>query len=84
MSDYPIDPTDLEALLAGETILAENVPYEEFLQRFAGQRTEWVLGYVIENTLTNNTKHKFILNTLNYLFGLFLNYRLTGSKVILA
>src|SRR5262245_38583102 len=83
MAEKTFDTAYLDYLLEDENIVAENVSYDEFLRIFAGRRTEWLMGYVIEH-MTNNPKHNIILNTLNMLFSAFLALKYPGSQVLLA
>ncbi len=66
----------------GETVIAENVTFENFLKFFAEQHTEWLMGKVI-SVVTNNTRHNAILGLLYNLFSLFLGNK-TPGRVLLA
>jgi Uma2 family endonuclease len=84
MTDYAPDKPELADLLEGETVIAEGVSYEDYLRQFENQRTEWVVGYVIERAMSNNVKHNSILGTLHILFSMFVALKFPGSKVLLA
>jgi Uma2 family endonuclease len=81
MVDKIFDTTELDELLEGEEIIAENISYANFLQAFAGRRTEWLMGYVID-LMTNVPKHNIIQYLLTYLFGTFMAYRSPGAMVL--
>jgi Uma2 family endonuclease len=66
----------------GETVIAENVSFENFLEFFAEQHTEWLIGKVI-TVVSNNTQHNVILLFLSSLLNLFLGIRSVG-RVLLA
>lgn len=68
----------------GEVILAEGVSYEDYRVRFDGQHTEWVMGYVIEKDMTNNTPHNRLIHFLSFLFTSFMLYRGIEGEVLLA
>lgn len=69
----PIDP-------AAETVVAEEVSFEEFLRRFAEQQAEWHMGKVF--LVTNNTRHQEILVLLTTLLNLFLSARGIGRLLL--
>ncbi len=66
----------------GETVLAENVSFENFLKFFGNHHAEWLVGKVI-SVVTNNTRHNAILGLLYNLLSLFLGYKHLG-RVLLA
>ena len=61
-----------------ETIVAENVSFEDFLRVFAEQHAEWLMGKVIL-IVSNNTAHQRIQMFLGTLLNLFLGYRSLGT-----
>jgi Uma2 family endonuclease len=66
----------------GETVIAENVTFENFLKFFGEQHMEWLLGKVI-SVVSNNTHHNAILGFLYNIISLFLGYKHLG-RVLLA
>lgn len=61
-----------------ETIVAEGVSFENFLDFFADKHAEWLMGKVIL-IVTNNTLHQRIQMFLGTLLNLFLGYRSLGQ-----
>ncbi len=59
-----------------ETIIAENVPWEEFLTRFSEVHAEWHGGRVIR--VSNNAEHNMLLVVLGTLLNLFLGLKQMG------
>jgi Uma2 family endonuclease len=64
-----------------ETVVAEGVSFEDFLNIYAEQHAEWLMGKVIL-IVTNNSIHQRIQMFLGTLVNLFLN--LTGLGEILS
>lgn len=60
-----------------ETIVAEDVSFEDFLNLYAEQHAEWLMGKVIL-VVTNNTLHQQIQTLLVTLLNLFVSYRGLG------
>lgn len=65
-----------------QEVIAEGVSFEDFLERYEGQRVEWHAGKVIKQ-VTNNEKHQFILGFLFNVFSHFLGMQDIG-RVYLA
>lgn len=65
-----------------QTVIEENISFEEFLNRYDGQAVEWHAGRV-ETKVTNNTLHNLILGFVYQLFDIFVSIKSSG-KVILA
>jgi Uma2 family endonuclease len=63
-----------------ETVIAENVTFENFLKFFAEQHTEWLMGKVI-SVGTNNTRHQTILVLLTIL-NTFLSAKSLGRLLL--
>jgi Uma2 family endonuclease len=61
-----------------ETVVAEGVSFENFLEFFAEKRAEWLMGKVIL-IVTNNTLHQRIQMFLGTLVNLFLGYKSLGQ-----
>jgi Uma2 family endonuclease len=61
-----------------ETIVAENVSFEEFLTLYAEQHAEWLMGKVIL-VVTNNKRHQEILLWLARLLGFYLDLNPIGK-----
>lgn len=59
-------------------VLAENVSFENFVQRYDGQSVEWHAGKVLQK-VTNNTRHNFIQVFLNRLLLWFVETRAIGT-----
>jgi Uma2 family endonuclease len=60
---------------------AENMPFEEFLQRYEGIRAEWENGKVFVY-MTNNTQHQDILLFLSTLLNIFLGTKAVGRLLL--
>ena len=60
-----------------ETIVAEDVSFEDFLRIYAEQHAEWLMGKVIL-IVTNNTMHQQIQTLLVTLLNLFVSFRALG------
>ncbi|MEM9952055.1 MAG: Uma2 family endonuclease [Chloroflexota bacterium] len=58
-------------------VVEENVTFEDFLQRYLGQRVEWHAGKVVKK-MSNNEKHQFILSLLHTLLSLYLMFSNKG------
>ena len=78
---FPHDELSDDPIYA-ETVLADNVSFENFLKFFGNHHAEWLVGKVI-SVVTNNTKHNVILLFLGSLFNLFLGMRSLG-RILLA
>lgn len=61
-----------------ETVVAEGVSFENFLEFFAEKHAEWLMGKVIL-IVTNNTIHQRLQMFLGTLLNLFLGYRSLGQ-----
>jgi Uma2 family endonuclease len=61
-----------------ETVVAEGVSFENFLEFFAEKHAEWLMGKVIL-IVTNNTLHQRIQMFLGTLLNLFLGYKSLGQ-----
>jgi Uma2 family endonuclease len=59
------------------TVIAEDVSFDEFVQRFEGQPVEWHTGKVIVK-VSNNERHQAVLNLLQIILGLYLMYKQIG------
>ncbi|MEO1289147.1 MAG: Uma2 family endonuclease [Chloroflexota bacterium] len=59
-------------------IVEENVTFEEFLERYLGQRVEWHAGKVVKK-MSNNEKHQTIVVFLTLLLGYFLGIKKLGK-----
>jgi Uma2 family endonuclease len=64
-----------------ETVVAEGVSFEDFVNRYSEQHAEWLMGKVIL-FVSNNTVHQRIQMFLRTLVNLFLN--ITGLGEILS
>jgi hypothetical protein len=60
--------------LEGETIIAENVTFEEFLTRFGETHAEWIDGKVVVQP-SKSVRHQLILGFLASSFDLFMGFR---------
>lgn len=61
-----------------ETIVAENVSFEEFLVRFSEVHAEWLMGKVII-VVANNSQHQKIIIFLLHLLKLYLDFKPIGQ-----
>jgi Uma2 family endonuclease len=61
-----------------ETIVAENISFEEFLVRFSEVHAEWLMGKVII-VVANNAQHQKIILFLIYVMKLFLTFKPKGQ-----
>lgn len=59
-------------------IIAEDVPFSEFMAQFEGQPVEWHAGKVIQLEMSNNEVHQSILSFLHFLFKYFLAAKKLG------
>lgn len=67
-----------EKIFAQDTIIEENVSFEDFCLRYEGQNVEWHAGKVIQK-MSNNEQHQAFLMFLSVLFSLYLGYRKMGK-----
>lgn len=63
-----------------DTLLAEGVSFEDFLEFFGETQAEWVMGKV--TAVSNNTRHQVILLFLSKLIDLFLGYKPLGRLLL--
>jgi Uma2 family endonuclease len=68
----PYDPFE------DETIVAENLSFEDFLKRFDGQHAEWHQGRVIL-VVGSSDRHQIILSVLDFILRLYLSFRPVGK-----
>lgn len=68
--------------MIGETIIAEDVDFATYLERFGEIRSEWIQGTVIKH-MANNLQHQLILGFLTTLINLYLGFKPIG-KLLLA
>jgi Uma2 family endonuclease len=59
------------------TIIEENVSFEDFCLRYEGQRVEWHAGKVIAK-MSNNEQHQYLLNLLQTILNLYLMFTQKG------
>jgi Uma2 family endonuclease len=64
-----------------ETIVAENVSFEEFLVRFSEVHAEWLMGKVII-VVAHNTRHNTIMGFLIFLIQLYLGFKPLGRLLM--
>jgi Uma2 family endonuclease len=64
-----------------ETIVIEDISFEEYLVQYEGQRMEWHMGKVVKQ-VTNNTKHNLILGFMFNLLSLYLDLKELGQVVL--
>jgi Uma2 family endonuclease len=69
--------------LRSETILAEGVTFEQFLEDFSEMHAEWIMGKVIL-VVSNNTRHQLLLSFIEGLFKVFFAMKGGIGKVFLA
>lgn len=82
MADQPLEQTAQHLdPAAGESVIAAGIGFAEYLQRFAGLRTEWLAGKVIEH-MPNNTRHQVLLLFLSHLLDNFLSLRGEGQVLL--
>lgn len=67
----------------GETIVVENLTFEEFLREFDGKHAEWYQGKVIL-VMANNRQNQAILSFLNALFALYFGFKPIGEFILAA
>ena len=61
-----------------EVVLAEQISFDDFLQQFGEQHTEWLMGKVIL-VVSNNKTHQMLLIFLTKLLGLYLDFKQIGQ-----
>lgn len=64
-----------------ETVLENNVSFEDYLARYDGQRAEWHAGKVIQR-MSNNPQHNFIVGFLYKLLDFFLTEKGLGQIIL--
>lgn len=63
------------------SILEEGISFEDYLERYDGQRTEWHAGKVIQR-MSNNPQHNLIMGFLYRLLVFFLEEQKLGTAII--
>lgn len=61
-------------------IIAENVSAEEYMEKYAGERCEWVRGYVIKMSPAS-IKHKIIIAFLEHLLSAYFSLNPIGKVI---
>jgi Uma2 family endonuclease len=82
-SDKLLQSTPPDDPLRNETIIAEDIGFEQFLTLFSERHAEWIMGKVIL-VVSNNTRHQIILGLLFSLFNTFLGLKKIAGRILLA
>jgi len=79
MVDQPLIEQDER--LIDETIIAEDIDFATYLERFGEFRTEWIQGTIIKH-MANNLQHQIILTFLTTLINFYLGFKQVGRLLV--